>query len=508
MRALHLVAFFFGAAWSVSFRATSVQLTPYFNASWSSAQVIAHNTAVIVSRIQLAKAGGSDIVVFPEGANGWFEMFSSTKQRGLNASATRASFVEYGEVVSLSSCAQFSIDTHPQLKALSCAAQVHSITVISNLMDVQPCSPGVAGCPSDGMFVWNCDVIIEPSGSVVRKYYKSHLAGEYPNQQQPATSQAFMYETTFGARIGVLICQDIIFDSTANYFAPGSIDTLVWTAFWGNLDPVVVGMNLLQSWSQLKNTNVIAANLMQAGGGIISAGGIFVSHLIGGLGTCSVATESCDGTLSSAIAAPVTVPFPTISVSRSAGLDCTFGGPTLGPVRLPAKCFRLDNASNRTGRITASDPFGQGEHDCIANVTFANAPAEQYVVIGAVFVDQKPGTLDIPIYRICAVMRCPAFPSCNEYDGTLTSTSVFNTVELVSTASAPVIYAYIQSATLTTGISQSSYAKNGPQTAVVTTSSFVPAALGAAVVVGVSMLASTATCLSAAALLCILVLSL
>lgn len=473
-----------------SFQATAVQFSPSFNGSWSAQQVVSTNTQRIVTLIAQAKTSGSSIVVFPEGANGWFQMFTNTKERGFNASETRLEFAKYAEVIPLAACSDVDAVTSPQIKALCQAAQANSITVISNLMDIQACSPaGVGDCPADGRKIWNADVIIEPTGLVARKYYKSHLAGEYPNQQQPAKADAFVYQTTFGAKIGVLICQDILFASTALFFPQGSIDVLVWTAFWGDLNPVVVGMNFLQSYSLLNHVHVIAADLNQHGGGIIAAGGSYLARLYHGEGNCDLGSESCTATLSTPIASPPAPPsFSTIGIPLGSGEPCTFGGPTLGPVKVPAHCFKL-NEENDAGLITAADPFAVGPHGCYAKVAFTHLnQTEQYVLMGAVIIDSKPGTLDIPIYRICAVLRCPDFPDCAEYpNGVYSTTTVFASLEIGSTASAPVIYGSI--ATLQTYATSQAYFVKQPQAwSRVRTTLPSPSQLGGGTIVGISQL--------------------
>lgn len=86
-----------------------------------------------------------------------------------------------------------------------------------------------------------------------------------------------IHETDFGARIGVFICQDLIFEDTANFYDSSNIDTLVWITSWGNIIPSVTGNLLGQAYAVSRGVNVVTADRNRKGGGVVAAGGKVLS---------------------------------------------------------------------------------------------------------------------------------------------------------------------------------------------------------------------------------------
>lgn len=53
---------------------------------------------------------------------------------------------------------------------LSCMAKNHSIYIVANMGDRQPCHPQVnANCRKDGYFQYNTDVAFDPNGRLVAR---------------------------------------------------------------------------------------------------------------------------------------------------------------------------------------------------------------------------------------------------------------------------------------------------------------------------------------------------
>ncbi|KAF1463973.1 Pantetheinase, partial [Spheniscus demersus] len=60
----------------------------------------------------------------------------------------------------------------PVQERLSCMARNNSIYVVANIGDKKPCNSSDAGCPSDGRYQYNTDVVFDPEGKLVARYHK------------------------------------------------------------------------------------------------------------------------------------------------------------------------------------------------------------------------------------------------------------------------------------------------------------------------------------------------
>lgn len=171
-----------------------------------------------------AAAAGADIVVFPEGVAYWvswggLKAWRRVLCRPLSPPAGglinfptlpilppqaaegkgRAGLYAYGEEVPpnpgptgtpVLPCTDPALADRVVLRNLSCMARAHSMVLVANIVDVQPCSSSPLApteqqqaadskpCPPDGHFLFNTDVAFDEQGRLVAKYHKSHLAGD------------------------------------------------------------------------------------------------------------------------------------------------------------------------------------------------------------------------------------------------------------------------------------------------------------------------------------------
>ncbi|NXY12393.1 VNN3 protein, partial [Pteruthius melanotis] len=123
------------------------------------------NMDVLEGAIQEAAQKGAHIIVTPEdGIYGW--------------RFTRESIYPYLEdipdpVVDWIPCTDPSrFGRAPVQERLSCMARNNSIYVVANIGDKKPCNSSDPGCPRDGRYQYNTDVVFDPQGKLVARYHK------------------------------------------------------------------------------------------------------------------------------------------------------------------------------------------------------------------------------------------------------------------------------------------------------------------------------------------------
>lgn len=204
---------------------------------------------------------GAQLVVFPEAAL-WGD---STRQIAL-ADANAVAPVGSIPCDDGSTAADM-----PQVQRLSCIAKEAAIIVVANVLSKIRCS-GQPGCPKDGYFVYNTDVVHDETGAVLANYFKRH---DYrPLDQPPLLPVAF--NASFGVEFGVFICYDMAFTSPADQLVARGVRNFVFSTHWLNEAPLQTATASQQGWSRWYGSNLLASNIADsvrhAGSGIYSAG--------------------------------------------------------------------------------------------------------------------------------------------------------------------------------------------------------------------------------------------
>jgi len=184
-----------------------------------------------VEIINSENASATDIIVFPEST--------------LN-SAGSTTFVPNPED-QINPCLSDPNATYYEefLVTLSCAARNASKYIVINLTEKQKCEDipeDTRPCASNGLNVFNTNVVFDRQGVVVSRYRKVHLYGEAKNST--FLPELITFETDFGVTFGHFICFDTILYDRHLY-------QLICLDFYYNIDFYLRPLNVYHPLPQL-----------------------------------------------------------------------------------------------------------------------------------------------------------------------------------------------------------------------------------------------------------------
>ncbi|XP_073829633.1 vanin-like protein 2 isoform X2 [Musca autumnalis] len=211
----------------------------------SSADLLAEHLKAYLEIITSPEAEDIDIMVFPEGSlNNAFQLtyVPSEKQNVIPCSSNASEYAEF-------------------LIKLSCAARdVHKYLVI-NLSEKEDCpSPAEdpRPCATNGLNVYNTNVVFDREGRVISRYRKVNIYVE--NKNTTLEPEYAMFDTDFGVRFGHFICFDMLFYTPAQELVNrfGIKDFIFTSLFYSEL-PFLTATQLQHGWAWGNNVNLLAA---------------------------------------------------------------------------------------------------------------------------------------------------------------------------------------------------------------------------------------------------------
>uniref|UniRef100_A0A250Y287 Vascular non-inflammatory molecule 2 n=1 Tax=Castor canadensis TaxID=51338 RepID=A0A250Y287_CASCN len=141
---------------------------------------------------------------------------------------------------------------------LSCLAKNNSIYILVNIGDKKQCKSN--GCPPNGYYQYNTNVVYDTKGKLVARYHKYHLYVE-PQFDTPGKPELVTFNTTFGM-FGIFTCFDILFhDPAITLVKDFHVDTILFPAAWMNVLPLLTAIEFHSAWAMGMGVNLLAANI-------------------------------------------------------------------------------------------------------------------------------------------------------------------------------------------------------------------------------------------------------
>uniref|UniRef100_A0A646QIB4 Pantetheinase n=1 Tax=Hemiscolopendra marginata TaxID=943146 RepID=A0A646QIB4_9MYRI len=234
-------------------------ILPYVN---SPLETMLANVKVYQETAAKAALEGADILAFPEyGVVGF--------NRPTNKGGNKNDFYVYlpsaavGQWVPCESPEKFGEENenHKVLEMLSCAARNNSIVLVVNLLTREPCGEtNAVGCPVDGFYKFNTNIIFSKNGTLLARYHKRHLLGE--SQLQPAPKNEFEIIDVGFMKFGTFICFDAMYDDPlVDYVTKHGIRNLVLTTAWYDELPFLASPQLYNRMARGLGINLIVSNV-------------------------------------------------------------------------------------------------------------------------------------------------------------------------------------------------------------------------------------------------------
>lgn len=129
------------------------------------------------------------------------------------------------------------------LTELSCAVRSRKMYVVVNLLEKYQCTSADNHCGSDGLKIFNTNVVFDREGRVISRYRKTHLYRyEWYSENVLDKPELAIFTTDFGVTFGHFICFDMLFYEPAMVLLKQlNVTDIVYPTYWFSELPFLTG---------------------------------------------------------------------------------------------------------------------------------------------------------------------------------------------------------------------------------------------------------------------------
>ncbi|XP_064467664.1 pantetheinase-like [Ornithodoros turicata] len=227
----------------------------------SATTIITKNLLKYQEATRNASLQGSDIIVFPELGILFFK----------NALDHAEDIPEPGNVNPCQSSAHNNL-SWPILSNLSCLARDNEIYLVANVIDKKPCvQPNCSNRSNGGYIYYNTNVAFDRNGTLVSRYHKNHLFGER-RFHEPNPPEFAVFETDFGAKVGMFICFDVLFKEASELVTKYKVDLAIMSTLWFDELPEWYSVSVQESWAIRHNVTLLVSGIQKPSTGSLGSG--------------------------------------------------------------------------------------------------------------------------------------------------------------------------------------------------------------------------------------------
>ncbi|CAL4071408.1 unnamed protein product [Meganyctiphanes norvegica] len=229
--------------------------------------IISNAQAYIVFALE-AKNSGADIIVFPE--------YGLT---GTGLPMIPDEIMPYTQNVpdpkdALVPCDFPANDTRTQgLRLLSCAARDLQLYLVVDLAELATCDDCLTG-----HHFYNTQVVFNRQGTLIARYRKRNLFGEFQLRPGPEEVDTAIFTTDFGVTFALQVCFDILYEypGVVSVIERGVKHVAMSTAWMDQL-PSLTAPQMQSAWAESLGINLLVANIHNPAGGFTGSG-IYPGH--------------------------------------------------------------------------------------------------------------------------------------------------------------------------------------------------------------------------------------
>lgn len=229
-------------------------------------ELMNQNLDIYEQQVMTAAQKGVQIIVFPEDGIHGFNFTRTSIYPFLD-------FMPSPQLVRWNPCLEpHRFNDTEVLQRLSCMAIKGDMFLVANLGTKQPCHSGDRGCPRDGRYQFNTNVVFSNNGTLVDSYRKYNLYFEAAFDT-PLQVDHTVFETPFAGKFGVFTCFDILFfDPAIRLLRDSEVKHIVFPAAWMNQLPLLAAIQIQSAFAIAFGVNLLAANIHHPSLGMTGSG--------------------------------------------------------------------------------------------------------------------------------------------------------------------------------------------------------------------------------------------
>ncbi|KAF0870799.1 BTD Biotinidase, partial [Crocuta crocuta] len=209
---------------------------------------------------------GVQIIVFPEDGIHGFNFTRTSVYPFLD-------FIPSPQLVRWNPCLEpHRFNDTEVLQRLSCMAIKGNMFLVANLGTKQPCQNNDPGCPNDGRYQFNTNVVFSNNGTLVDRYRKHNLYFEAAFDV-PLKVDHIIFDTPFAGKFGIFTCFDILFfDPAVRLLKDSEVKHVVYPTAWMNQLPLLAAIQIQRAFAIAFGINLLAANIHHPSLGMTGSG--------------------------------------------------------------------------------------------------------------------------------------------------------------------------------------------------------------------------------------------
>ncbi|XP_039098133.1 biotinidase isoform X1 [Hyaena hyaena] len=229
-------------------------------------ELMTQNLDIYEQQVMIAAQKGVQIIVFPEDGIHGFNFTRTSVYPFLD-------FIPSPQLVRWNPCLEpHRFNDTEVLQRLSCMAIKGNMFLVANLGTKQPCQNNDPGCPNDGRYQFNTNVVFSNNGTLVDRYRKHNLYFEAAFDA-PLKVDHIIFDTPFAGKFGIFTCFDILFfDPAVRLLKDSEVKHVVYPTAWMNQLPLLAAIQIQRAFAIAFGINLLAANIHHPSLGMTGSG--------------------------------------------------------------------------------------------------------------------------------------------------------------------------------------------------------------------------------------------